>query len=335
MQVQIFDPAVRVTPTGDCEIIFLYERIDQSFSPSVGIENPAETVGLQLQFNDEYGEHTWLIRNGSAVLFTTAGLGSVSGSVTGHPVPDSWAGAFVSAAEATAEVDEGGSYFLEGVRTGPQSVTVSFPGYETLSVTSDVAAGDTAEADFEIWRLDPPRDLIWMSAETWLQFEWLPPLSVGGQLDEFAEYAVYSNGELLATTEEESYGAEFEPGVYSVHVVAVFDGGPSEPSNSVEAESTTPVSPSGSLPQEFALSPAFPNPFNAETTIRFAVPHDSRVTLRMYDILGREATLLTDQIYSAGYHLVKWRADGLSSGLYFMLMTADDFQRTQKLMLLK
>ncbi len=89
------------------------------------------------------------------------------------------------------------------------------------------------------------------------------------------------------------------------------------------------------LPAQFALMAPFPNPFNATTTLRFDLPRAAMVTLRIYDILGREAATLVSDARPAGHHSVVWNASNFPSGLYLARLEADGFTQTQKLLLLK
>lgn len=89
------------------------------------------------------------------------------------------------------------------------------------------------------------------------------------------------------------------------------------------------------LPTEFRLEQNYPNPFNPSTTIQFAVPQTSNVTLRIYDILGREVATLIDEEYQPGQYKIIFAAGQLASGLYVYRLQAGDFRETKKLMLLK
>jgi hypothetical protein len=89
------------------------------------------------------------------------------------------------------------------------------------------------------------------------------------------------------------------------------------------------------FPTSFQLGQNFPNPFNPVTTFRFAVPKEARVTVRLYDVAGREVRTLVDDTFEPGFHTVPLYADGLASGVYFCRMTADSFSETRKIMLLK
>jgi hypothetical protein len=96
----------------------------------------------------------------------------------------------------------------------------------------------------------------------------------------------------------------------------------------------------GSLPKAFELNQNYPNPFNPTTIITFALPKNAFVSVKVYDILGREVkTLLSDEM-SAGIHAVEWRGDDnggarLSSGAYLYRITAADFVSTKKMILMK
>lgn len=89
------------------------------------------------------------------------------------------------------------------------------------------------------------------------------------------------------------------------------------------------------IPREFSMQQNYPNPFNPVTTVKFAVPHTARVTIRVFDILGRQTLLLTDTEYSAGYYTVNWDAASVSSGIYFIKMESASFSRTIKTLLVK
>tara|TARA_B100002003_G_scaffold54167_1_gene49552 strand:- start:84 stop:665 length:582 start_codon:yes stop_codon:yes gene_type:complete len=89
------------------------------------------------------------------------------------------------------------------------------------------------------------------------------------------------------------------------------------------------------IPKEYTLHQAYPNPFNPTTTLSFALPIESEVSLSIYNIQGREIISLIQSKLDAGYHFVVWNADNHSSGIYFVQMIAGDYIHTQKIMLLK
>ncbi|MFA4839398.1 MAG: T9SS type A sorting domain-containing protein [Candidatus Neomarinimicrobiota bacterium] len=76
------------------------------------------------------------------------------------------------------------------------------------------------------------------------------------------------------------------------------------------------------IPTGFALLQNDPNPFNPTTTIRFSLPHRSHVTLKVFDVLGKEAATLVDDEFNLGEHFVVYNPKGLPSGVYFYRLTA-------------
>ncbi len=85
----------------------------------------------------------------------------------------------------------------------------------------------------------------------------------------------------------------------------------------------------------FSLAQNYPNPFNPSTTIRFALPTSAQVTLKIFDLLGREVETLVENKLNSGEYKVQWNPKGLVSGIYFYRLQANDFIETKKLILLK
>jgi hypothetical protein len=89
------------------------------------------------------------------------------------------------------------------------------------------------------------------------------------------------------------------------------------------------------LPEHFVLAQNYPNPFNPSTTIEFALPQASFVTLKIYDVLGNEVTVLVAEKLPAGKHQRVWEAKDLASGVYLNSNEAGEFEETKKLVLLR
>ncbi len=89
------------------------------------------------------------------------------------------------------------------------------------------------------------------------------------------------------------------------------------------------------VPLKFSLDQNYPNPFNPVTKIRYEIPKQSRVTIYVFDILGRIVATLLDGKQPAGKYELEWRAAGIASGIYFYSMKAGDFSDTKKLILLR
>jgi hypothetical protein len=89
------------------------------------------------------------------------------------------------------------------------------------------------------------------------------------------------------------------------------------------------------IPTEFAYHQNYPNPFNAQTTLRFDVPQQSRVRISLYNVMGQEVARLVDQEYAPGRYGVHYDASGLPSGIYLVRMSAANYSKIGKMMLLK
>jgi uncharacterized lipoprotein YddW (UPF0748 family) len=97
----------------------------------------------------------------------------------------------------------------------------------------------------------------------------------------------------------------------------------------------TAVENNGQVPAAFDLAQNYPNPFNPTTTIRFAVPQSGQVSLRVYDLLGREVAVLVDGPLTPGYYAARFDGHALSSGIYFYRLVASGFVETRKMQLIK
>ncbi len=100
-------------------------------------------------------------------------------------------------------------------------------------------------------------------------------------------------------------------------------------------ERLTSVNESEVLPADFKLEQNYPNPFNPSTIINFSVPEASTVSLKIYDVLGREAATLVNKEMNAGRYHFTWNASQFASGVYYYTLKAGNKTATKKLMLLK
>ncbi len=95
------------------------------------------------------------------------------------------------------------------------------------------------------------------------------------------------------------------------------------------------ASPDGLMPGEYALLQNYPNPFNPSTTIRYHLPVGSRVTLRIYNVLGEAVEVLVDRIDTAGDKSAVWDASGMPSGVYYCLLEAGSVRKSMPMLLLR
>jgi len=90
------------------------------------------------------------------------------------------------------------------------------------------------------------------------------------------------------------------------------------------------------LLKAFALEGNYPNPFNPSTNIAFLLPVESRVSLKVYNVLGQEvSTVIQDQSFSPGRHVVSFDGENLASGIYFYRVEANRNNLVGKMVLMK
>lgn len=107
---------------------------------------------------------------------------------------------------------------------------------------------------------------------------------------------------------------------------------------SFQTQILTPISVeqiSSEIPRNYSLSQNYPNPFNPVTNIKFDITKNELVTLKIYNMLGKEVATLVNESRSAGTHKVIWDASSQPSGIYFYYIKAGNYSETKKMMLVK
>ncbi|MCK9425286.1 MAG: T9SS type A sorting domain-containing protein [Ignavibacteriaceae bacterium] len=89
------------------------------------------------------------------------------------------------------------------------------------------------------------------------------------------------------------------------------------------------------IPTVYMLEQNYPNPFNPETSIRFSIPQESFVTVKVFNTLGEEVMTLVNEQKTAGVYNASFKANNLTSGIYFYTIKANDFTSTKKMILMK
>ena len=89
------------------------------------------------------------------------------------------------------------------------------------------------------------------------------------------------------------------------------------------------------LPKEFALAQNYPNPFTPSTQITYAVPKAAKITLEIFDVLGRKVATLVDGVVTPGYYTANFNASSMSSGIYFYRLSSPGVTFTKKMLLLR
>lgn len=132
--------------------------------------------------------------------------------------------------------------------------------------------------------------------------------------------------------------SELRPGFYESVIEFTHNAieGNAEIAVTVEVyDPNSSVSEVVTIPGEYYLSDACPNPFNAVTRIEYGMPCPSHVRLGIYDLAGRQVALLHDGEHDAGRYIVSWNAAGLPAGVFFVRLETPEFIRVNKVTLLK
>ena len=108
----------------------------------------------------------------------------------------------------------------------------------------------------------------------------------------------------------------------------------------IYAGSTVGIDINSVLPKQMVLYPAFPNPFNPVTTLRYNLPEDGMVNITIYDMMGRIVRTLENSKQAAGFKSIQWNATNdagqtVSAGLYLFSINSRDFRQTKKIIFLK
>jgi len=97
----------------------------------------------------------------------------------------------------------------------------------------------------------------------------------------------------------------------------------------------TGISGNANVPADFSLSQNYPNPFNPATVITYSIPRQSLVSLKVYDMLGKEVTTLVNEQQPAGQYSVNFDATAYNSGVYFYELVSGEFRETRRMILIK
>ena len=139
------------------------------------------------------------------------------------------------------------------------------------------------------------------------------------------------------------YSGGGTPGFANIQFLLMDGSGGDPPStdaffiiDDVELDLTTDVNEDNSIvPDQPHLYNNYPNPFNPSTTIKYALPEASHVTLKIFNTLGEEVSVLVNRVMDAGTHRINFEASQLNSGIYFYQLITADFVESKKMMLMK
>ncbi|HEX9252271.1 MAG TPA: C25 family cysteine peptidase [Ignavibacteriaceae bacterium] len=301
-------------------IMFYYNNLNATLtSATVGIENAAGTDGLQIAYEAAYlvnnlavqiaADPEWLILNNYAGTIYNGNSVNIGLMINTDGMD---IGNYSMDLEITTNDPAHQLMVVPITMTIDNAVPVELVSFNAEIVDGDVVlnwstATETNNNGFQIERkVRSPQSLVG---------NWENKAFVSG------------NG----TTTERSFYSYTEknekPGTYSYRLKQIdFDGSFSY-SSEVEIEVTGP--------KDFALYQNYPNPFNPSTTIKFALPVKTNLSLSVYNTLGEKVAEIFNGEMEEGYHEMIFNASGLSSGIYFYKIESENFNSIKKMILLK
>jgi hypothetical protein len=303
-EVALLDPAYHSTPTGDGAILVQYQAVGDAHSVTVGIEDSSETIGLQYLYQGEYDSSAAPLAAGRVILFTTeapAGRSVPWVYVQAMSVQDSVGGNGNGRAEPGEEVG-----VVLRLRNGGRQDAAGVQG-TLLSSDPDVVIQD-GEADFG-------------------------DIGAGGTGDNAGdEFRVAVSGSPQDTLVAFELRISANGGLYQTSAHLTLGLG------ALVGMAETGSAPGA--PVAFALYQNKPNPFAAQTMIRYAVPRGGAVSVKIYNLNGQLVRTLVQRRHRPGVYEIAWDGKNeegmrISSGLYFCRLEADAFQATRRLLRLR
>lgn len=186
---------------------------------------------------------------------------------------------------------------------------------DAVVICFDSPEGDVVNGYVDAMRINTNGEHVWTEA----------PLMICSHVSDKIHLAtgVTANNQYVAAWEDDYYGT------YDIIMQNV------NPDGTLGDYVTGITSQDVALPQLTGLKMAYPNPFNATTTINYCLTKSSDVNLEVYDLLGRKVVTLVNEYQAAGDYNVRWQADQYSTGVYFARLITDQSSSIKKLVFLK
>jgi hypothetical protein len=219
---------------------------------------------------------------------------------------------FMSGDGASNAREEGGKVYHYDPFSGAEWVMCDFNAKVGDTIAVEISAGDTVVTT--LW--SNFSDNVFGKQRTVWQF-------LAQKWNSYA-YSLTTFADSIGITE-----SQYEPGMYEYLKGAIIDG------KLYGVVTGTVPATANSLPTRPSLFQSYPNPFNPSTTITYELPKSSEVRLSVFDMLGREVSVLVNERRDAGVHEVKFDGSSLASGVYVYRIQAGDFVASKKLLLLK
>ncbi|MBD3169802.1 MAG: T9SS type A sorting domain-containing protein [candidate division Zixibacteria bacterium] len=325
-------------------------RLDEA---SIGIENGAGTVGLEIAYNEEY------TTGQKAVEFTLGeALDWLSTDITSGTIEPNAAEDIIVTCSAGGHPEGTYRAVLELSTNDPQNLYTDIPVImnigETEMVSIDMIPDNPpvtvpAGGSFTYTGILSNNTGEYMRGDVWIMLN-VPGVGMYGPLQLIRAVPLAPNQTITVPGIRQNVPTYAPQGTYDYISYCGLYPYMALDSASFEFTVTTPMisgaedwntSPwlnretDGQLPEVFFVEQAYPNPFNATTTISYGLPAASDVNLSIYNIMGQKVETLVDGHQTAGYKTVRWDASEYSSGIYFYKVVAGDQVINKRMTLLK
>ncbi|MCX6641119.1 MAG: C25 family cysteine peptidase [bacterium] len=313
-EIMLYDPAYTPTPTGDGEIVFQYNIVNESPGQNddnkystVGIESPDQSDGIQVVYWNTYSDPAAAhLQTGRAYKFSTAftyGTPPLNFNINTSPI-----------SPPVVIPANGGSF--------PYNINVhnlgSTPGTITLWNKVRDASNVYTTVFGPITRTLPGGA---NPARVFTQ-------TIAGSISSGTLYFISYIGMYPNTIADSNF--------FTITKSTVADGKPWIAESYVTGDFFDEFAvTNSSVPTEYSLGQNYPNPFNPLTSISFNLTQAGLVKLTIFDVMGREVATLVNGTREAGTHEVTFDGSGLASGIYLYKLEAGEFRATQKMVLLK
>lgn len=287
------------------------------------------------------GSDPWINFNGNGIIGMMGWTGYPSGVIDRRGGAMGW-----------------GSFFSDGEYRLSQSpaaaVNIAFTNLtynsstRLLSVNVDATALSTLSGNYYITYVITEDNLVYAQTgnsycpgtSNWVH-NWVTRNIVNGATGESINSGTWNQGTTISksfsTTIDNAWNAaNCNVNIFVYKSIATFNA--SEIQGAVKTSVTYPLGvehQNSQVPAVYELEQNYPNPFNPTTNIKFAVPKDGNVSLKIYDAVGRLVGTYLDGFIKAGYYNAEVEASNFASGVYFYTLYAKDFVQTKKMILVK
>jgi hypothetical protein len=302
-EIVLYDPAYYPTSTGDGQILFQYKQTSDLSSNTVGIENQAQTMGLQVLLNAALNNHMAPLAPGMAYLFTTPTSGP-NLDVTLTPVNP-----------PIVVPANGGSFQFNA------AVVNNGPTLQPFSVWARMRYPDGTYTSPTLGpvTINPPLNVTISR----LRIQNVPGSYPSGEYY-YLGYAALTYG-----------GTIVDSSFFTFTKSTIADGGTLVMDALCLGELFPGEIPIASQPMAFGLGEVYPNPFNPSTAISYKLSVAGHVSLQVYDVTGRLVARLVNGTQEAGIYKVTFDGSNLASGLYFVMMQSGEYTAVKKMMMIK